>query len=152
MTVKVEALAVVESTLREVARLVLRPASGTGEFIPGSVSAVETGARLSDTAAGEIRTELRVRGEFARHMTSEDIKDAVKGQSEDDAKSTLKSRYGIEDAEVEMTPDWAPWLPRFGFRINVILGVRPPTPNPTPTQTNDSTPTAGATPAASARP
>ncbi len=152
VTVKVEALAVVEATLRQVARLVLRPTTGTGEFIPGSVSAVETGVSLSDTAAGEIRTELRVRGDFARHMTSEDIKDGVKGQSPDDAKSTLKSRYGIEDAEVEVTPDWAPWLPRFGFRIDVKLGVRSPAPDSTPTQTHDATPTPGATPAASARP
>ena len=152
VTVKVEGLAVVERTLSEIARLVLRPAGGSGEFIPGSVAAVETGARLADTAAGNIRAELRVRGAFARDLTSSDVKDAVKGRSEAAARSTLKSRYGIEDAEVEMTPGWAPWLPRFEFRITARLGVRPSPPESTPKRSNDPTPTAGVTPTASARP
>lgn len=152
VTVKVEALAVVESTLREVARLVLRPGSGPGEFVPGSVSARETGAGLPDSAAGDLRAELRVQGDFARNLTSEDVKDAVKGQSEGAAKSTLKSRYGMEDAEVEMTPGWAPRLPRFNFRITVRLAVRTPAAGSTPKQTNDPTPATSATPAASARP
>ena len=153
VTVTVRALAVVESTLTQVARLVLGQEGGsTGEFIPGSVSAVETGARIPDTAAGEIRSELRLQGNFARNLTSQDVKDVVKGQSKDGAKSTLKSRYGIEDVDVEMTPGWAPRLPRFDFRISVKLGVRPVASDSTPKQSNNATPTAAVTPAASARP
>jgi len=152
VTVRVEALAVVASTLREVAVLVLRPAAGVGEFIPDSAVAVETGARVAEGASGESRSEFRIQGSFAQRVTSEEAKDAVKGKSKDGAKSTLKSRYGIEDAEVELSPSWAPWLPRFDFRINVRLGVRPPVGEPTPKQSNDPTPTTSATPAASARP
>ena len=153
VTVTVRALAVVESTLTQVARLVLRQEGGsTGEFIPGSVSAVETGARIPDTAAGEIRSEFRLQGNFARNLTRQDVKDVVKGQSKDGAKSTLKSRYGIEDVDVEMTPGWAPRLPRFDFRISVKLAVRPGASDSTPKQPNNATPTAAVTPAASARP
>lgn len=152
VTVRVEALAVVAATLREAAALVLLPETGDGEFIPDSVTAVETGARVADAVGGESRAEFRIHGSFARRVTSEGVKDAVKGQSTDGAKSTLKSRYGIEDAEVELSPSWAPWLPRFDFRISARLGLRPPGGDSAPKQSNDPTPTTGATPAASTRP
>ena len=152
VTVRVEALAVVASTLREVAALVLRPESGDGEFIPESVTALETGVRVSDSAGGGSRAEFRIQGSFARRVTSQGVKDTVKGESKDGAKSTLKSRYGIEDAVVETSPSWAPWLPRFDFRISVKLGVRSSPGDSLPKQSNDPTPTAGVTPTASARP
>ncbi|MEP7215496.1 MAG: baseplate J/gp47 family protein [Anaerolineaceae bacterium] len=152
VTVKVESLAVVAPRLREVAALLLRPETGDGELIPDSVTAFETGVRVSDSAGGESRAEFRIQGSFARHVTSRGLKDAVKGESKDGAKSTLKSRYGIEDVEVETSPSWAPWLPRFDFRMSVKLGVRPAASDPSPNQSNDPTPTAGVTPTASARP
>lgn len=150
--VTVRADAILQSTLDEVARNVLRGDSTVGEFIPGSVTAVETGARQVDTTAGEVKTELQVQGEFAKNLTAETVKNAVKGKSEDDAKSTLKSQYGIQDSDVNVTPGWSPWLPRFNFRIGVDLRSKPVTPDASTnegTAANGSTPTAVATPAAS---
>ncbi len=121
--VTVTALAVVSPVLDTVARYVLddgRP----GEFIPGSVSAVETGARQFDSETRTIQTELLVRGEFARDVTRSDIESAVSGKSESGAMATLSERYGIDDVEVDVTPGWAPRLPRFGFRIDVELRTR----------------------------
>ncbi|MEI2711293.1 MAG: hypothetical protein V9E96_20120 [Chitinophagaceae bacterium] len=69
VTVKLSALAVVEGTLEELARAVLSSRAAEGEFISGSVKAVETGARQIDTESGEIRTELRIQGELARGVT-----------------------------------------------------------------------------------
>ena len=124
--VKLSALAVVESTLELLARQVLAGGSAGGEFIPGSVTAVETGARQIDAETGAIRTELRLRAELARGVTEEAIRSAVKGKSVSEAKSTLAGRYGIQDVEVRLS-GWAPRLPRFGFRIHVGLAARTPT-------------------------
>jgi hypothetical protein len=124
--VKVTALAIGADVLEAIARRVLDPGVGTGEFIPGSVTAIETGARQLDAETNSISTEILVRGDFARGITREALKDLVKGRSPDDARSTLASRYGIQDAKVSVSPGWAPWLPRFGFRIEVYL--RPPAP------------------------
>jgi hypothetical protein len=152
--ITVQADAVLQSTLDQVARTVLRGDNTVGEFIPGSVTAVETGARQVDADSGEIRTEIQVQGEFARNMTADTIKNAVKGKSADDAKSTLKSQYGIQDSDVSVSPGWAPWLPRFDFRIGVDLRSKPVTPDASinkGTAANGSTPipaTATASPAA----
>lgn len=122
--VNVTALAVLEGTLDELARQVLRVDQGTGEFVPGTVSAVETGARQVDAATGTIKTELVLQGEFARNVTRDDLRDSVLGKSEDSARSTLADRYGIQDADVSVSPGWMPWLPRFGFRVSVELRSR----------------------------
>ncbi len=122
--VTVKALAVLEGTLDELARRVLRVDQGIGEFVPGTVSAVETGARQVDTTTGTIKTELVLQGEFARNVTRDDLRDSVLGKSEDSARSTLAERYGIQDADVSVSPGWMPWLPRFGFRVSVELRSR----------------------------
>ncbi|MCC7365838.1 MAG: baseplate J/gp47 family protein [Dehalococcoidia bacterium] len=123
--VRVTALAVLEATLEEVALSVLGAQQGIGEFVPGSVSAVETGARELDPETNIIRTDLRLSGMFARNVTRDAVKDAVKGRSEEGAQSTLAERYGIQDAQVDLSPGWAPWLPRFDFRIDVTLLTEP---------------------------
>ncbi len=87
--------------------------------------AVETGARKVEDESGTYTTEFLVRGEFARGVDSAAIEDAVKGSSTEGARSALASDYGIEDAEVDLSPGWAPRLPRFGFRIDVELRARP---------------------------
>ncbi|MCZ2110363.1 MAG: hypothetical protein LC118_12480, partial [Dehalococcoidia bacterium] len=110
--------------LDELARRVLRVDQGIGEFVPGTVSAVETGARQVDTTTGTIKTELVLQGEFARNVTRDDLRDSVLGKSEDSARSTLAERYGIQDADVSVSPGWMPWLPRFGFRVSVELRSR----------------------------
>ncbi len=125
VTVKLSALAVVESTLEELARSVLGGHTRNGTFVPGTINAVETGARQIDTETGAIRTELRIQGELARGVTEAAIRLAVKGKSEGGAKSTLSNRYGIQDADVRLS-SWAPRIPRFGFRIDVTLAARDP--------------------------
>jgi hypothetical protein len=121
--VSVTAFAVVSDVLDEVARAVLSEGE-RGEFIPGSVSAVETGARQYDANSQTIETELLLRGEFARDVSSDDIESAVSGRSSASARAVLAERYGIEDAQIDVTPGWAPRLPRFGFRIDVELRAR----------------------------
>jgi hypothetical protein len=123
--VNVVALAIGADVLEAVARRVLEPDRGTGEFIPGSFAAVETGARQLSADTNSITTEILVKGDYARTVTREGLKDAVKGASPEDARSTLASRYGIQDAQVSVSPGWAPWLPRFGFRIVVELRSQP---------------------------
>ena len=147
--VNLSALAVLEDTLDQVARQVLGGQQADGEFVPGTVRAVETGARQLDADSATIKTELQVQGELARGVTSDAIRNAVKGKSEADVLSTLSERYGIQDAEVRLS-GWAPRLPRFGFRIDVNLAAREATngsgfaiPNDTtPTTTTTATPTA----------
>jgi hypothetical protein len=117
----ITAYAVLEATLDQVASHVLTFEQGAGQLIQGTVTATETGARQVDSATGTIRTEVEVRGEFVRNLSVADLKDAVKGKSVDDAKSTVKGMYGIQDADVSVSPSWAPWLPRFSFRIGVEL-------------------------------
>lgn len=149
--VTVTAYAVGADVLEAVARRVLFPDESSGEFIPGSVTAVETGARQASAEDSVIRTEIQVTGDFARNVTRAAVKDAVKGRSPDAARSTLASRYGIQDAEVRVSPGWAPWLPRFGFRISVELRSQQSGATATPTgpQTDAtaSQPSAAGTPA-----
>jgi hypothetical protein len=151
VAVTLSALAVVEETLDMVARRVLGDRADAGEFVEGSVRATETGARQLDSESGTIRTEVLVQGELARGTSASAIREAVKGKSETDARSTLSDRYGIQDADVRLS-SWAPRLPRFGFRIDVKLAARE-TPSPAGTNslndartsiTTASTPTPGA--------
>ena len=123
VTVTLSALAVVEETLDLVARKVLGERAGGGEFVEGSVRATETGARQLDAESKTIRTELLVQGELARGTSASAIREAIKGKSEEDARSTLSGLYGIQDADVRLS-SWAPRLPRFGFRIDVKLAAR----------------------------
>lgn len=121
VTMTITAQAILESTLDQLARAVLVDGQGEGTFIPGTVTAVETGASQVNAETGEIRTQLRVRGEFAREVTEKGVRDAVKGKSTDAALSTLAERYGIQDAELKVSPGWAPRIPRASFRIDVEL-------------------------------
>lgn len=149
--VTVKAYAVLETTLDQVARTVLRGDQAIGEFIPGTVKAVETGARQINTDSDTIKTEIQVSGEFARNVTSDAVVEAVKGKSEADAKSTLNTQYGIQDADVSVSPGWAPWLPRFSFRIGVDLRSKAAEDVAAAKgASSDASPTATATPAASA--
>jgi hypothetical protein len=145
VTVTVTALAVPADTLDQVARRVLREERGAGELIPGSVTAREIGARQVNNEDGSIRTALEVRGDFARDLTAEQVKDAVKGKSAERARSTLAERYSMQDAEVHQTPGWAPRLPWFAFRISVDIRSRPP-------ETEGDTTDATASPAPSTTP
>lgn len=124
VTITITADAILETTLDELARAVLVTDEGSGTFIPGTVTAVETGASQVNPERGTVRTQLRMRGEFARDITEDGIADAVKGKSEDDARSTLAEQYGIQDTELKLTPGFAPWIPRVGFRIDVELKSR----------------------------
>ncbi|MGE5595543.1 MAG: baseplate J/gp47 family protein [Hyphomicrobiales bacterium] len=146
VNVRVTALAVLAETLEEVARSVLGAQQGVGEFIPGSVTAVETGARQLNADDNTIKTDLKVSGQFARNLTRDAIKGAVKGKSPDDAKSTLTERYGIQEPQVDLSPGWAPWLPRFDFRLDVELMAEPEAEAPATTAAEGDGTAATATP------
>jgi hypothetical protein len=125
VTVDLSALAVPAATLEAFARQVLVPAGAEGEFIPGTVSARETGASQYDPAADAFTASLAVTGEFARGVTREAIEAAVRGKRPSEAKSILRERYAIQESDVRVVPGWAPFLPRFGFRLDVQLAAKP---------------------------
>lgn len=152
VTVRTTALAVLAETLDQVARAVLGAESGDGEFLPGTVTAIETGARDLDPDTGLIRTEVELRGEFARGVTADAVRAAVKGKSPEDARSTLSDRYGIQDAEVKLTPGWAPWVPRFDFRLHVELRSRSAETATDASTTNDATAASSTSNATNTRP
>ncbi|HET7737698.1 MAG TPA: baseplate J/gp47 family protein [Tepidiformaceae bacterium] len=116
----ISARAIDAATLERVARAVLSDGNG-GEFIPGTVSAVQVPGTAAVGEDGTLTASFEISGHFAHGFSSDDVRNAVKGRSMDDAKSTLQERYGIQDAVVELTPGFAPWLPRFDFRIQVDL-------------------------------
>jgi hypothetical protein len=111
--------AIVQETLEAIARRVLREQAGAGVFIEGSVTAEELGPARVDPQTESVTTRLEVRGKFARGLTEEDVRSTVKGRSPSDAEAALKERYGMQEATVQLSPGWAPWVPRFGFRIEV---------------------------------
>jgi len=120
VTVRTTAMAILQETLDEVARGVLGQGM-TGEFVPGSVVAEEAGPSTYNADDDSVTAQFRLSGLFARDVTSEDIRNAVKGKSPEKAKSILAERYGIQESDVDLSPGWAPWLPRFDFRIDVEL-------------------------------
>lgn len=121
----ITARAIDADTLERIARMVLRDGDG-GEFIPGSVTALQVPGTASVSEDDTLAASFEVAGLFARDITTEEVRDAVKGRSTESAKSTLQERYGIQEADVDLTPGFAPRLPRFGFRINVDFR-EPPT-------------------------
>jgi hypothetical protein len=153
VTVTLSALALLEGTLDQLARHVLSGRAVEGEFVPGTVRAIETGARQLDVDTATVKTELRVQGELARGVTKDAIRDAVKWKEKDAARSTLSGRYGIQDADVRLS-GWAPRLPLFGFRIDVTLAVREASTTAGSVLPHGAStiPTATATPAAGAGP
>ncbi len=121
-----EALAIPPGVLDALARTLLGAPEGFGVIVPGTVTAVETGALEQDHPDGSLTLELRVSAEFPEGPAAAVIADAVSGRSASAAESELRSRYGIDDVEIDLTPGWAPQLPRFGFRIDVEFASRAP--------------------------
>lgn len=114
-----------------------------GPLLTETIRAVETGRRQRDGPGSALMSEFRLSGAFSR-ATPGDVRDLVKGKSEEDARSTLLERYGIQDADVTLTPGFMPWLPRFHFRIDVTFQVpedEPAPPSPTPDAQRTPTPT-----------
>ena len=129
----IEALAIAPDVLEALARSLLTAPEGMGELITGTVLGVETGSRQIDHPDGSFTSELRLTGEFPEGPSPAEIEDAVGGRGADAAVAELGTRYGIDDVEIDLTPGWAPRLPRFGFRLDVQFGSRafePPEPEP----------------------
>ena len=126
----VRALAIPPAALEALARSVLEAPEGLGALVPGTVVAVETGGVQRDHADGSYTSELRLGAAFPDAPDSAAVEDAVRGRSAGSAEAELRSRYSNEDVEIELSPGWVPWLPRFGFRIDVAYAVRPPEPAP----------------------
>ncbi|MEX2081007.1 MAG: baseplate J/gp47 family protein [Dehalococcoidia bacterium] len=116
--------AIERSTLEEVATAVLVEDAGPGVFMPGSFQALQVGEGTIDAESGDLQATFEISGEFAPDLTAEQVRSAVKGRSADSAKSTLQERYGMEDTDVQLTPGFAPWLPRFDFRIDIDFRSR----------------------------
>ena len=127
VTVQLSALAIPAPTLEVLARRTLLPANAKGEFIPGTIRASEAGASQYDPNAAAITASLTIAGEFARGVTRENIQAAIRGKRPSQAKSILRERYAIQEADVRVVPSWAPFLPRFGFRLDVELAAPPGT-------------------------
>ncbi len=129
----IEALAIAPDVLEALGRSLLTVPEGMGELITGTVLGVETGSRQIDHPDGSFTSELRLTGEFPEAPSPSEIEDAVGGRGADAAVAELGTRYGIDDVEIDLTPGWAPRLPRFGFRLDVQFGSRafePPEPEP----------------------
>ncbi len=128
--VAVRALAIPPAALEALARSVLDAPEGLGPLVPGTVVAVETGRAQRDHADGSRTSELRLSAAFPDAPTPAEVEDAVRGRRIGSAEAELRSRYGSDDVEIGLSPGWAPWLPRFGARIDVVYAVRPPEPAP----------------------
>lgn len=124
VAISVSALAITEETWDEVAPELLLDDDEEREFILGSVQAVETGETEVDPETGNTVAEFAISAAVATEASSAEILEAVKGASPGDARSILETRYGIDDAEIDVSPGWAPRLPRFDFRIDVELRSR----------------------------
>jgi hypothetical protein len=151
--VKITATAVLADTLQAFGQAVLANAKPGSTLVPGSISAVQAAPATIAKDTGAITAQLRLTGQFAQAVSEDDVRDAVKGESVGDAESTLRERYGIQNPEVEITPGWAPWVPRFGFRIDVKLlpGIQGDNPAPL-AATNDERSISSATPTPSPGP
>jgi len=120
----IEALAIEPAVLEALARALLTAPEGAGELVAGTVLAAETGQREIDHPDGSFTSELRVTGEFPLGPSPAEIEDAVSGRSDEAAVAELATRYALHDVEIDLTPGWAPRLPRFGFRLDVDFRSR----------------------------
>jgi len=120
VTVTAKALAIPQDVLEQLAAGLLAEDAGE-QLIPGSARARETGAIVASSESEDegVRSELEVSARFASGVNEDDLIDAVKGKSPEDAESNLREQYGVIDPKVELSPGWAPWVPRFAFRISV---------------------------------
>ena len=119
-----EALAIAPEVLDTLARALLAAPGGPGELVPGTVLGVETGNLQVDHPDGSFTGELRVSAEFPLGPSPAEVEDAVGGRSPSAAEAELATRYGIDDVEIDLTPGWAPRLPRFGFRLDIQFASR----------------------------
>ena len=120
----IEAMAIAPEVLETLARSLLTAPEGSGELVPGTVLAVETEDRRIDHPDGSFTSELRITAEFPQGPSPAEVKDAIRGRSDAAAEAELATRYGIDDVEIDLTPGWAPRLPRFGFRIDIQFASR----------------------------
>ncbi len=142
--------AIQESVLEQLARAVLR-GGAEGTFVPGSVSAIQVGPGQFNAATGELTATFEVSGDFAADLTTDEVRAAVKGKTQSAAKAVLADRYGMDDTSIKLTPGFAPWMPRFDFRIDVEF--RPRSELEPPTEEGDDETNGGtATPAPTAEP
>ena len=122
------ALAVEPRVLEALARALLERPAGSPGLIAGTVLVHETSENQLDHPDGAYTSEFRITARFARGPSPAEVEDAVKGRSPEAAVAELRTRYGSDDVEIDLTPGWAPRLPRFGFRLDVEFGSRDPAP------------------------
>lgn len=117
-TLILTAVAIDEETLDEIASVLLAGEDDPGIFVSGSVVALDTGENQS-VDEGTYSAEFLIAAEFSDEITAAGVRDIVSGKRPESAESALLGHPGIEAAQLDLSPGWAPWLPRFDFRIDV---------------------------------
>ncbi|MFN0093394.1 MAG: baseplate J/gp47 family protein [Dehalococcoidia bacterium] len=153
--VTVTAMAIPQQALESVVRSKLG-AKAPGPLVPGSVSAVEAGAAETNQQ-GAMRNAFQISARFAEAFDEHEVESVVRGKSKADAEAALGAEMAEAKPSLKLWPSWAPWTPRFGFRIDVDLadptadGSGEDTFAPAAAATT-STPLASATPSATPTP
>ncbi len=111
-----EGLAVPEESLLQLAEAVL---AKDGRIVLAGTVTVEQIERVVKTEDSGMFALVRISGQVVPSVDPEGVKSAVKGKRPSSAEETLFERYRMEDVDVRLTPGWAPFVPRFGWRIDV---------------------------------
>ena len=121
VSVTIRALAVLAPVLEEFAAQTLPLGERNATLLTGSVSARESVPQPYLGSEGLVRTTVVLRAEVVENFSKDDAKDLIRGKSTSLAQSLLTERYQSARAEVTNWPSWAPFLPRFDFRLRINL-------------------------------
>jgi hypothetical protein len=130
-----------EEALIELARAVLArgPEGETLVVLEDTVEVRNLQLISADIESGILTFDMTAAGRVAQGVDEASIEGAIMGKSEADAQTEVNRRVlGERSAEVSISPGFFPWVPRFGFRIDIE--VAPPA-TPTPAATPSPTPT-----------
>jgi hypothetical protein len=124
VNVTVRAYAVLADTLERLALHFLPLEEEGGTLLPGTITASEPQPQPYLGGEALVRTNLVLSADVAEGFTKSDVKKLIRGKSPEVAQALLAERYKAAPLEVTKWPSWAPFLPRFDFRmtINVLPG------------------------------
>ncbi len=113
------------------------------QFVPDTFQATVLSAGQFDKANNRIAVQVKLSEGATRAFSTTALRKALAGKSPHDAQQVVVERVD-ESAppKIDVSPDWAPFLPRFTSRIDVKVGTPPPSPTPsaTPAPTPSATP------------
>jgi hypothetical protein len=121
MRLEFSILAVSTENLKQLARSALDAASPPG-FSPDPDSLTFTSISAPVTDEGGItRWDMKVERRLVREVDSLAVIQLVRGRSPESARAFLSSALSLEDTpQIEIMPEWWPWLPLIPFRIEVV--------------------------------